>query len=432
MRTDFFWAVGIENAHMPDMGVDELGWTAHRELWREDLQLAAALGISHIRYGLAWADLNPAPGRFDWSWSDAAVEHLQSLGLEPIWDLVHFGTPAWLPGGLRDDDYPEAVARYAAAFARRYAGIVNKLTPFNEPYIASLFRGGIGAWPPYETGHAGFARSLMPIADGLRRSILAIRAASPQAEIWQNDGADRFRAAVPELQEEARLLTLERYAGLDIIAGLCGKGSETYELLTASGADPASLERWVLEPTPVDVIGLDYYPGTEHLIDQRHGPRSPYDWGQREDYASSPDREPAGIAETARLYHERYRRPVYIAETSAEKLRPEWLEWSASECARARAAGTPVIGYTWWPLFDHIDWNSGLTRLVGHVCPGGLYHLTPSVRDRSESPMRDAFAAVVAQGAPVDTGRREAPIPPASSVEGEEVVDEAIEKLSRP
>ncbi|HEX2864015.1 MAG TPA: family 1 glycosylhydrolase [Deinococcales bacterium] len=432
MPEPFFWAVGIENAFIPEMDVDQLGWTTHRERWREDLALAATLGVTRIRYGLPWPDLNPAPGRFDWTWPDAAVEHLQRIGLEPIWDLVHFGAPAWLPDGLRDPGYPEAVTRYTAAFAARYAGQVEKITPFNEPYIASLFRGGIGAWPPFETGHSGFTRSLMPIADGLRRSIQAVREANPRAEIWLNDGGDRFRAAVPELEAEARLLTLERYAGLDIIAGLCGRGTETHELLVGAGADPGVLERWALEPTPADAIGLDYYPGTEHLIDVRSGPRSAYDWGQREDYASSPDLNPVGLAETARTYFERYGKPVYIAETSAEKLRREWLEWSTSECARARAAGVPVIGYTWWPLFDHIDWNSGLTRQVGHVCPGGLYHLRPTVRDRTASPMRDLYAATVRQGPPVDTGRREAPIPAVPSVEGEAVLDDGIDALAEP
>lgn len=414
------------------MGVDQLGWTAHRELWQEDLGLAAGLGITRIRYGLPWSDLNPAPGRFEWSWSDAVVEHLGHVGLEPIWDLVHMGAPAWLPGGLRDPGYPESVAAYCGAFAARYRGVVNLLTPFNEPYITAAFTGGIGAWPPHEVGRAGFARSLVPIVEGLRASINAIRAASPAARVWENDGADRFTTRSPELAEEARLLTLERYAGLDALHGLTGRGSETFELLAGAGVEPGRLERWSADPTPADVIGLDYYPGTEHRISPRTGPRSPYDWGRRDDFASSPELEPAGIAATAAEYHGRYGLPVYVSETSAEKLRHEWLEWSTAECARARAAGVPLVGYTWWPLFDHIDWNSGLTRLVGHVCPGGLYHLRPTVRDRQPSDLRDSFAALARAGAPRDNGRVDAPIPAVPSVEGEAEIDAGAPALTRP
>ncbi len=430
LDTPFMWAVGIENAHMPDLNVDELGWTGHRKRWREDLDLARALGITHLRYGLPWADLNPAPGRFDWSWSDAAVEHLTRIGLEPVWDLVHFGAPAWLALGLRDPDYPEAVAAYAGAFATRYRGVVNKLTPFNEPYITAVFRGGIGIWPPFETGRAGFARSLAPIVDGLRRSIKAVRTANPAAEIWQNDGVDRITAGSPELCGEARLLTLERYSAFDILHGLAGPGSESYELLSAAGFCSAALEHYALDPTPVDVIGMDYYPGSERRIELRSAPRLPHEWGQHELFVARPDPEPAGIAAIAKTYHARYGKPLFIAETSAETLRPEWLEWSTSECARARLAGVPLIGYTWWPFFDHIDWNSALSRLVGHVCPAGLYHLRPSVEDRLETPLRGAFAELVRAGAPA-AGRAHMPSR-TTPVEGEAVLDARLEALLEP
>lgn len=430
LSTPFMWAVGIENAHMPDLNVDELGWTGHRALWREDLDLARALGITHIRHGLPWAELNPAPSRFDWSWSDAVVEHLLHIGLEPIWDLVHFGAPAWLPLGLRDPDYPEAVAAYTGAFAARYQGVVNKITPFNEPYIAAVFRGSIGIWPPFETGREGFVRSLAPIVDGLHRSIKAIRANNGAAEIWQNDAVDRFTAGSQELSAEARLLTLERYSAFDILHGLAGPGSESYELLSAAGFDAAKLERYALDPTPVDVIGMDYYPGSEHRIELRTGPLLPHEWGQRELFVSRPDPEPAGIASIAKTYFERYGRPIFIAETSAETLRPEWLEWSTAECARARLDGVPLIGYTWWPFFDHIDWNTALSRLTGHVCPAGLYHLQPSVEDRLETPLRDAFAKLVQAGAPA-AGRVHMPSH-TTSVEGEAVLDAHVGELLEP
>jgi beta-glucosidase len=76
-----------------------------------------------------------------------------------------------------------------------------------------------------------------------------------------------------------------------------------------------------------------------------------------------------------------------------------------------------VLGLTWWPLFDHIDWNSGLTRLVGHVCPSGLYHLRPTVRDRSPSPLVELFRQRVRTGAPQDLGRRTIPLPALETLE---------------
>jgi beta-glucosidase len=411
MSTAFFWAVGIENAFIPEMGVDELGWTAHRERWREDLDLARDLGVTQIRYGLPWNDLHVAPDRFDWSWCDAVLEHLQRIQLEPIWDLVHFGTPAWLVGGMRDPAFPGALEQFATAFATRYRHSLTKFTPFNEPFITAYFRGGIGAWHPFETGQHGFVRSLEPIVEAVARATKAIRAAHPNAEIWLNDGADHFRASTPDLNAKAQELTLNRFAGLDALEGLAGSGSEMFEHLTRAGFDAGLLERLSLEPAGADVIGLDYYPGSEHVIGHRTGPRRAADWGCVEDYEVNPDPNPPGIAATLEVYHRRYQKPLYIAETSADQLRHEWLEYVLSELARVREKGVSVLGLTWWPLFDHIDWNSGLTRLVGHVCPSGLYHLRPSIQDRQPSPLVELFKAAVRAQQPHDFGRRIIPLP---------------------
>ena len=267
-------------------------------------------------------------------------------------------------------------------------------------------------WPPFEVGHEGFVRALMPIVAGTRASIKAIRAAQPHAEIWLNDGADRYRASTPDLEPLAARLTLEHYAGLDLIEGRATTDSEMYDHLKHSGFDPLTLERYVAEPTPVDVIGLDYYPGTEHLISPRTSlERAPGDWGKRQDYALSADPQAIGIAASFVDYYRRYEKPLYLSETSSDSRRSEWLEYSTHECAGARAKGIPVIGYTWWPLFDHIDWNSGLTTLEGFVCPSGLYHLQPSLDHRSPSPLVPEFKQKIQQGLPTNLKQLQIPLP---------------------
>ena len=65
--TDFLWAVGIENTFVPHTRaghrrLDEYELMDHYRLWRQDLDLAADLGISTIRYGIPWYRVNPRPG----------------------------------------------------------------------------------------------------------------------------------------------------------------------------------------------------------------------------------------------------------------------------------------------------------------------------------------------------------------------------------
>ncbi|MGL4610251.1 MAG: family 1 glycosylhydrolase [Trueperaceae bacterium] len=402
----FYWMVGIENSVVPDIKADELSWTHHRQRWREDLDLAAQLGITHIRYGLPWTDIHMSPNTFDWSWTDDLVEYLTMIGLEPIYDLVHFGVPSWLDNGMRDKHYPEAVTHYSTEFAKRYKGIITKYTPFNEPYAAAVLRGGIGLWPPFERGREGFLRSMAPIVEGMRGTVQCLRTVDPNIEIWQNDPVDRFTPGTPELADLAHELTLERYVAFDLLEGVAVPDSEMYDWLLRSGFPQENLDRYADEPTPVDVIGLDYYPGVEHVI----YPTDQESEGSQGGYYIRADRAPVGILGIARDYFERYGKPLYIAETSADEKHAEWLAWSVAECTRARAEGIPVLGYTWWPFVDHFDWNTGLSKLEGHRCPSGLYSLLPTPEDRLETPVRDAFAARAKAGIPTADGPTSIPL----------------------
>ncbi len=381
------WLVGIENANMPDMDVDELTWTGHRERWREDLALASELGATGLRYGITWPEVETAPGRYDFSQVDAVLEEMDRLGLEPVWDLVHFGVPHYLTGGYLDPDFPSAYAAYAEAFASRYRGVVTKLTPWNEPYISVYFRAGWGIWPPHLKGREGFVRLLAPVLRALHQGMSRVRRAAPETQFWLNDGADSFHPVRPEVAGEAAFRTLQRYAAFDVLHGLAVPGHETFEWLAAAGFPLGELDRYAAQPVPADVIGLDYYPETEH------------------DFDLAPDGEPVitkaarphGLAATALAYHERYGVPLFVAESSAsgsDEVRRGWLEWNLGQIEEAAAGGAEVLGYTWWPLFDHIDWNTLLVERTGFVCPAGLFHLTPTTSDRLRTDAADTFAAL--------------------------------------
>ena len=109
--------------------------------------------------------MNPAPGQFDWSWTDAVLEYLvRDKGLTPIIDLMHYGTPLWLDNQFVNASYPRRVAEYAARFAERYASLVRYYTPLNEPAVTAAFCGRDGMWPPYLRGDDGYARVLLALA----------------------------------------------------------------------------------------------------------------------------------------------------------------------------------------------------------------------------------------------------------------------------
>ncbi len=230
-------------------------------------------------------------------------------------------------------------------------------------------------------------RLLAPVMRALHEGMSRVRRAAPETKLWLNDGADSFHPVRPEVAAEAAFRTLQRYVAFDLLHGLAVPGHETHEWLSAAGFPPEELERYAAESVPADVIGLDYYPETEH------------------DFDLAPDGEPVitkaerphGLAATALAYHQRYGVPLFVAESSAsgsDEVRRGWLEWNLGQIEEAAAGGAEVLGYTWWPLFDHIDWNTLLVERTGFVCPAGLFHLTPTTSDRLRTDAADTFAAL--------------------------------------
>jgi beta-glucosidase len=88
-----------------------------------------------------------------------------------------------------------------------------------------------------------------------------------------------------------------------------------------------------------------------------------------------------GLRQVLGEFDERYGIPLMISETAVEGD-PEhlvsWLRDCAEEVSRLRADGAHIVGLTWWPLFDFVDWSWGsggriveefYTRVNGVVSP---------------------------------------------------------------
>lgn len=351
----FTWALGIEDTcvYPPDGGapLDEHALTDHTVRCAEDLGTAARLGARALRYGLSWPLTNPAPGVFDWSAVDRVVDLADEHGLTLVADLVHYGTPRWLPAAFADPGYPDGVAAFAGAVAERYRGWLRCFTPLNEPVTTASFCGLRGVWPPYRTGWTGWVEVVLGIALGVVRSVAAIRAAQPDAVVVHVEAATDVHTDDPALAAHADHLRGLGWLPTDLVLGRVDARHPLYAWLLANGARADQLAEIAARPATVDVLGVNYYPELtpRRLVDVDGAP-----------VQVSYDRGAAGLRDAVHGFAGRYGLPVAVTETSVEgddARRAAWLAASAGEVAALRADGYDVRGYTWWPLLDFVDWS---------------------------------------------------------------------------
>lgn len=377
------WLLGIEDTcvRFPDPArgmLDEHALTEHDRRMPEDLALAAELGAEGLRYGASWPLAHPAPRRFDWSALDAAVAEAERHGLELVADLVHYGAPTWLPGSFADPGYPDAAEAFARAFAERYAGRVRYVTPLNEPVTTASFCGLRGIWPPALHGWEGWTRVVVPMVTGMARAIRAVRDAAPGMRIVHVEAATDVTADDPEHRDEERLLRSIGWLPTDLLLGRVDEGHPMRSWLERHGASAAHLDALVAEPAVPDVIGINYYPDlTPRRLVATSGELAQvaYDGGT------------AGLRRALTGAADRYGLPVVLTETSIEgddETRRRWLAASAAEVRALAAEGLDIRGYTWWPLFDFVDWSwaSGGANVeefaVARTLPDGTVAIGPA------------------------------------------------------
>jgi beta-glucosidase len=381
----FLWASGIEDTFVPQTklghrSLDEYELMGHYEHWREDLSLLRETGVQAVRWGVPWYRVEPQSGVFDWDWTDQVIPYLvEELGITPIIDLMHYGCPFWLRREFANPDYPRAVAAYAAAFARRYKHLIRWYTPLNEPLVNALMCGRRGVWPPYLRGDGGYVRVMLQVVKGVIATVDALKQIDPHSIMVQVEATGLSRA----IQQQLEVLALEDqrrgYLFFDLITGLVTPEHPLFGWLLRCGATPDELDDLVRRRITIEVLGMNFYPqwSTKQIyIDDK---------GRLAYRAIEHDGE--GFAALIEDYYRRYRAPIMITETSAfgaDDVRARWLQASVVAIKNLRAAGVPVLGYTWFPLFTMVDWRYRLGRrpVERYYIDLGLYKLNAPGAER--------------------------------------------------
>jgi beta-glucosidase/6-phospho-beta-glucosidase/beta-galactosidase len=100
----------------------------------------------------------------------------------------------------------------------------------------------------------------------------------------------------------------------------------------------------VESPEALDIIGLNYY-----FHNQWHHP------SRRKIQRAHDVYRP--LADILYEFHQRYAKPIFIAETGIEDdERPDWFRYVCEQTAVARSGGVDINGICLYPIVNHPGW----------------------------------------------------------------------------
>lgn len=307
--------------------LDMIEATRHAEFAEKDYLRLKKLGISTARDGLRWHLIEKAPFRYDFSSAAGQIEAAEKTGVQVIWDLFHYGFPDDLD--IFSTNFVFRFADFAESFSRfhlRETGRAPIVCPVNEISFFSWIAGDIGRFHPFAIGR-GYALKKQLV----RASIAAIEAVwsvCPNTRIIHTEPAVYVtsRPEQPEFEEEAESYRLAQYQAFDMLCGF---------IEPELGGKPEYL----------DIIGLNYYLHNQWFFPDRE--MIPPD-----SFLYRP------LREILQEIYERYRRPMFIAETGTEDdLRAQWFRYVAEESGAAKNRGVDLHGICLYPIVNHPGWE---------------------------------------------------------------------------
>jgi beta-glucosidase len=313
--------------------------------FRDDVDLAADLGLNAYRISIEWSRVEPHPGEFD----ESALEHYakwlayaRARGLKTLLVLWHFTNPAWL-SEMGSWESPEAPKRFET-YVRRVVGAVGEHVDFwatvNEANTFARHGWIVGIWPPgRKLDYPGGFRVYDHLAEGHRRARRVIK------EVLGQDTPVGLTHVFP---------WIHRAGGVGWTAGPCMAYwnwlSNTRFLSRVEGE--------------FDWLGVQYYgdvPCKTFGYDLDDGDKPLTDMGWR----IAPEGLYHVVLDAARTYGV----PIIVTENGladrSDSRRATFLLDHLSWLKRAIDEGADVRGYLHWSLLDNYEWIHGFEPRFG-------------------------------------------------------------------
>ncbi len=330
--------------HQPGSGCAESSGDACNswELWGQDADLVADLGLDDYRFSVEWSRIEPAEGEF----SRVALAHyrrqcegLRARGVNPVVTFHHFTTPLWLAarGGWETDIAVERFGRFCTVVAEELGDRMARACTLNEPNMVATMGWEMGMFPPGKTDTPLSRDVAARFVAAHRVAVDAVRAAAPSVPVGLTLSMTDYQEApggaekLEEIRRHAEDVFLDATGGDDFI------GIQVYTRMLI-GPDG-----WIggAKGVPLLDMGYEFYPASLGNCLRRA-------W----DYTG-------GAV------------PLLVTEngigTTDDEQRIDYVRQALAGVLDAIDDGVDVRGYTYWSLLDNFEWAFGYRPRFGIV-----------------------------------------------------------------
>jgi len=294
----------------------------HRSHEGEDHNLIRELGHNAFHFGAEPALIMPEKGirsNFELYCLRKKVQHLKSLGIEPVFGLWHWTMPSWFdwlaPDALEHWEF------YVRAVVEAVGEDVKYWAVLNETNCYSCLSYLSGYWPPQEKSKTKCLKVFWKLVRAYKIAYRIIKEANPEAQVGIAQNISWGKGWWPYLWN---------WLFLDLI-----KNKMDFVGINSYGKDGNSTEEGRL----VSDLGWGLYP--------------------------------EAVYHTVKATWSRYHKPILVTENGlADALdsRRPWFLWESLRWLhKATEEGIPVIGYLHWSLMDNFEWAFGFWPRFGLV-----------------------------------------------------------------
>jgi hypothetical protein len=307
--------------------LDEIDATQHDRFALEDYLRLQTQGIFTAREGLRWHLIEKKKGTYDFSSLLPMIQASRETRTQIIWDLFHYGWPDWLD--IFSTHFVESFRLLAREFARLWRSETDDIlfvSPINEISFFSWAAAEVSIFNPFVKRRGNELKLQL-----VRASIAATE------ELWDVDSLTRITQIDPFInvlpadpnnarqRKGAEAYRLAQYEAWDMLAG-----RRNPEL---GGA-----------PKYLDIIGGNYYVHNQWIFEGS--------------FISQDNPRYRPFRDILNEVYQRYKRPMFIAETGIEDdLRPSWFRYVCDEARAAMELGVPIEGICLYPIVNHPGWD---------------------------------------------------------------------------